>query len=699
MENKCNKTPNTNNKYLDHVYCHPNESKSYIRANNTGCGGGGAGSATNADYLALLKENKQLRAMLILHLDLIQAQSDQLQVKDKQLATQNEELDGLRTKNQQLEAQLLELQKQLQRHLKRTANSPPPLAKIQRQTEPILTTSVVGDAPPTATTSSGTKNIIGECNGKLISKIILHRVSLPEHSPTNSTSTGTSDTTSDGDDSTASKTQLEHDENEDNEHCEEDDDEEEDADMEEAGETTGNTTEDSNDVIAVHTEPLVNQRMSPVLVTRGAKPLRQMAMSVTTTHTAATQPVTTTVAATATLTPTATTNVPPVQLCVTPTTPSRGKQMPLMLWHAPDLQSDESASCESLGELSDQRSMIDSPVSPKVENKNKKPKNNTTPSVSLRSGTNLQAQRQNKTRRCGYISTGQMYCTRAWEDEEVIADGYEFMKEEAEALKADAPMLEIPKWTEHELAVSYCIEGTENLADETYHKRHEKLELAEKRRKKWDVQQIREQRRIERLKRRHCKDEIQVPPDQQPLLSFYPQPDTVQTIYFTSDLPVRAFGELVPKLGAHNEFDLPWLEALTATRTSGSGAFGSVLTLAQSQLGNNNTSFAQGQQQLMNSTFVFVKKRKRQQSGVAGGGTTARQRSALRKAASAASVTTTTAPVVHAQTVATEPAAITTTTTQQIKTVDTTTLTTLSAVSAAPPHVTCDGATDETTPK
>ncbi|CAD7000310.1 uncharacterized protein LOC101458404 [Ceratitis capitata] len=696
MENKCNKTPNTNSKYMDHVYCHPTESKNYIRANNNAGGGGGAASAANADYLALLKENKQLRAMLILHLDLIQAQSDQLQVKDKQLASQNEELDGLRTKNQQLETQVLDLQKQLQRHIKRTALSPPPLAKIQRKTEPILTNVVSPATAATVTNSSG-QNIIGECNGKLISKIILHRVSLPEHSP-NSTTTGTSDTTSEADDSATSKTNADQDDND-------DDGEEDDADMEETGETTGNTTEDSNDVVeSVHSKPMhAQRRISPVQVTRGAKPIRQMPVASSAAPVKTAKPQTTTTALTTmpplVSTTATTTTATTTQVCVTPPTPSRGKQMPLMLWHAPDLQSDESASCESLGELSDQRSMGASPASPKIENQTKKPKGSTRAQHTLRSSSQTQPQpRQNKPRRCAYISTPQMYCTRAWEDEEVVADGYEFMKEEAEALHADAPMLEIPKWTEHELAVSYCIEGTENLSDETFLKRHEKLELAEKRRKKWDVQQIREQRRIEKLKRRHCKDEIQVPPEQQPLLSFYPQPDTIQTICFTSDLPVQAFGELVPKLNVLNEFDLPWLDTLSITaRLPGSSTTGSVV-LAQNTV---NTSSAQGQQQLMNSTFVFVKKRKRQQSGTTaatGGALTARQRGALRRAAAAAAAVATAAtPATTSTTVTPEPTVVT----SQASSTEVTTSITASANPNLPIAVVSatEGGTADETPK
>ena len=47
----------------------------------------------------------------------------------------------------------------------------------------------------------------------------------------------------------------------------------------------------------------------------------------------------------------------------------------------------------------------------------------------------------------------------------------------------------------------YTMEGTENLGDAIYLKRHQKPELEEKRRKRWDAQQIREQRALERLQR------------------------------------------------------------------------------------------------------------------------------------------------------------------------------------------------------
>ena len=96
-------------------------------------------------------------------------------------------------------------------------------------------------------------------------------------------------------------------------------------------------------------------------------------------------------------------------------------------------------------------------------------------------------------KRCTYMSSTQLYCTREWEDDDNHPNDYEFTKEEANELHADAPNLEIPKWTEHEVTPLYCIEGTEDLSDDIFHKRHAILELDERWRKKCDEQQVREQ--------------------------------------------------------------------------------------------------------------------------------------------------------------------------------------------------------------
>ena len=145
------------------------------------------------------------------------------------------------------------------------------------------------------------------------------------------------------------------------------------------------------------------------------------------------------------------------------------------------------------------------------------------------------------------------------------------------------------------------------------------MELDERRCKKWDVQQIREQRRIEKLKRRHCKDELrQSSSDQQSLQSFYPQPEAVQTICYVNELPVQAFGEIVPKLAAA-DFRLPWLADVASSQKWGESLCHSntVAILSQATItatANSNSNSSTQQQQMQNSSFVFLKKRKRQQS-------------------------------------------------------------------------------------
>lgn len=51
--------------------------------------------------------------------------------------------------------------------------------------------------------------------------------------------------------------------------------------------------------------------------------------------------------------------------------------------------------------------------------------------------------------------------------------------------------LEVPNWRLKVYTSCYTMEGTENLDDEIFNKRHQKLENDERRRKRWDVQRIR----------------------------------------------------------------------------------------------------------------------------------------------------------------------------------------------------------------
>ncbi|XP_056152641.1 male-specific lethal 1 homolog [Lampris incognitus] len=119
----------------------------------------------------------------------------------------------------------------------------------------------------------------------------------------------------------------------------------------------------------------------------------------------------------------------------------------------------------------------------------------------------------------------------------------------------------IPSWREN------CIEPLneeasssipEALDDGVYLKRHLKLELDEKRRKRWDIQRIREQRMFQRLQQRINKKKVvqEVEPE---LSSFYPDTEDVESIVITPFLPVVAFGRPLPKLTQKN-FELPWLD-------------------------------------------------------------------------------------------------------------------------------------------
>lgn len=129
--------------------------------------------------------------------------------------------------------------------------------------------------------------------------------------------------------------------------------------------------------------------------------------------------------------------------------------------------------------------------------------------------------------------------------------------------------LEVPRWTvvgspnvsprRHDIDRN----AVEDISDEAILKRHGKLEIDERRRKKWDAQRIREQKNIERLRKRHLKEEypeLVQPPTKvvKTITSFFPNPETIKFIQISDDLPVSAFGEQIPKLQP-KDFSIPWL--------------------------------------------------------------------------------------------------------------------------------------------
>ncbi|EFA03911.2 hypothetical protein TcasGA2_TC014045 [Tribolium castaneum] len=120
--------------------------------------------------------------------------------------------------------------------------------------------------------------------------------------------------------------------------------------------------------------------------------------------------------------------------------------------------------------------------------------------------------------------------------------------------------LEVPRWRVKVYASCYAMEGTENLDDEVYNKRHSRLENDERRRKRWDVQRIREQRVIEKLKQRQERMGSGSRTDEQieSVLSLWPTLDNIKYLEVSDQLPVAAFGSPIPKI-APSEFSLPWL--------------------------------------------------------------------------------------------------------------------------------------------
>lgn len=159
-----------------------------------------------------------------------------------------------------------------------------------------------------------------------------------------------------------------------------------------------------------------------------------------------------------------------------------------------------------------------------------------------------------------FLMTNKPYVINDWkiceiEDEEITAKSF------------DDIHLEIPRWTECSLPPTPTHESEnmprEDVSDEAFLKRHQKYEVDERRRKKWDQQRIREQKNIERLRKRHLKEEYpeaahdtaKVP---KMMKSFFPDVETIKFIQISDDLPISAFGEQIPKL-LPKDFSLPWL--------------------------------------------------------------------------------------------------------------------------------------------
>ncbi|XP_026761006.1 uncharacterized protein LOC113519945 isoform X2 [Galleria mellonella] len=132
--------------------------------------------------------------------------------------------------------------------------------------------------------------------------------------------------------------------------------------------------------------------------------------------------------------------------------------------------------------------------------------------------------------------------------------------------------VEVPRWREKPYTSCYTLEGTENLDDKVFEKRHQKLEAEERRQLRWHMRRIREQKHVERLRQRQrdswCSGGAS-PAHQQPsVFTVWPQPQRdVRFIEITDTLPVMAFGEAIPAL-PESDFMLPWVRTSKALKRS-----------------------------------------------------------------------------------------------------------------------------------
>lgn len=114
----------------------------------------------------------------------------------------------------------------------------------------------------------------------------------------------------------------------------------------------------------------------------------------------------------------------------------------------------------------------------------------------------------------------------------------------------------VPSWRLRHLSTLYVMEGTENLDDRVFLKRHQKFETEEKRRKRWDIQRLKD---LQLLRKRQMKEEASQAKAQD-IVTFLPRTDRALYIEVNDMVPVSAFGYPLPALQTV-EFHLPWYNA------------------------------------------------------------------------------------------------------------------------------------------
>ncbi|XP_032527515.2 protein male-specific lethal-1 isoform X1 [Danaus plexippus] len=129
-----------------------------------------------------------------------------------------------------------------------------------------------------------------------------------------------------------------------------------------------------------------------------------------------------------------------------------------------------------------------------------------------------------------------------------------------------ASTVEVPRWREKPYTSSYVLEGTENVDDKVFEKRHQKLEAEERRQLRWHMRRIREQRHVERLRQRQ-RDSWNSTVSAPSVYTVWPRPQDARFIEITDDLPVTGFGEPMPQL-PQSDFMLPWVRTSKALKRS-----------------------------------------------------------------------------------------------------------------------------------
>lgn len=454
----------------DHLYCHNNDT-SYLRSANI-TPAPTSTTVTGSDVVAIMKESKQLKAMLLLHLDLIQEQSDQLMSKDKQISKLKQKI-GILTAE-------LEEQTALVAAFSRSESND------ENESEPIVVKSEIMSPVQS-------EHVLSE-NDVVMNSSVDQSVEEPES-------------------------------------------------MELACEES-----ELNSIMHIKPDPCnFEAKSDKIAAIKMEETIYEVPKTIESIETVTSTTKTTEFIEIIPEEPT----IPDKQFDTSDLPPNTNSELPpLVPFLSTSQQSPTSMASPS------------TPSQPSVHKddaEDHQHPNTTHPNPDLSAG---------------YIITGQTYCTREWMNMSPPPDVDVECNEHFSTSTSDTNAnLEIPSWTVKECQAVPTVGGTEDVSDEQFNRRHLRWEHDERRRKKWDVQRIREQRNIERLKRRHIKE---VPADdgkeaEGEMRSFYPAVDNIRFIQISDELPVQAFGELIPALSP-SYFLLPWHAAASPAGVSLQGS-------------------------------------------------------------------------------------------------------------------------------